>query len=381
MPKQFTQNHVPFSLLLLVVALALASCLKVRVAVDVKPDGSGILGLATGMTQQAKALAASQGGDPMQTLAENLSESPSNPQDVKITRWTEGEYEWVQGEVAFKNLDDLNERMSRMDFFETFSITRQPGLFRDRFILNAHLKPLSDSTNASDSSGLGDIDPSAFIEIQMAVRLPGDVIETNGVFDGKNSSNMLWTVGNKQAITMQATSETWNWLNIGIISGGIGVLVIGGIGLLSIVSLKLVKKSNSPVARTNTNRLPSPSRTNAAFLKKPLKVGQTDAITSVQFTSPTVSPTIPSNLLVTIGARSLLQDVNHFLLRGVGAISETSDELLLEWPVIPGGSAMYSLHIKLVSQHQVTINGQIFPATHEGLKIGIATCLREMSNP
>jgi hypothetical protein len=353
-------------------------------AVDVKPNGSGTIGIAIGMTQQAKTLVASQGGDPMQALTKNLSESPINPLGVKVTRWTEGEYEWVQGEVAFKDLNDLNERMSQNDYFESFSVTRQPGVFRDRFILNARLKPLMQDTNTTDTSGFGDIDPSDFIEIQMTVRLPGDVIETNGVFGGADSSNMLWTVSSKQTITMQAKSEAWNWLNIGIAGGsvGLGILAIGGITLLAIIA-KPKPRKNLPVTCATADLLTGipPSSSGGVVVAKKLPQAHTQAEVSLPDQPvSSISPAFSPGMLATIGARSLLQDVNHFLLKDIGSIREMPNELHLEWPVIPGGK-MQGIHIKLVSQQQVAVNSQVFPATHEGVKTGIATCLREMNKP
>lgn len=169
MIRRFLVTRLPIIFTITALVFSLSGCFKMRVTVDVKSNGSGTVGISMGMNAQAKALIGSQGeGDPIQSLAKDISENPNNPEDVKITRWTEGDYEWVQGEVAFNNLNDLNERMSRIDYFEYFSITRKPGLLRDSFVLNARLKPLLDSNDTSSY-----IDPSAFIEMQMMVHLPG----------------------------------------------------------------------------------------------------------------------------------------------------------------------------------------------------------------
>lgn len=383
MLKQPKIYQTAILLLSLVLVSTLTGCLKVRLAVDVKSDGSGIVGFALGMTQQAKALVASQGEDPTQILTQDLSKSPNEPQDVKISRWTEGEYEWLQGEVAFKELNDLNERLSRVEYFETFSISRQPGIFRDRFILDARLKPLLENTPDSDSSDLFNIDPSAFIEVQMTVRLPGDVIETNGVFDGNDSSKMLWTVGSKQAITMHAVSETWNWLNIGIIGGGafVAILAIGGMIFIVATSKPKRKKEISPSrVQQDKSRLPSassPPGNRTAIVSDSLTTqARSETITPVQIEAQDFQPPNIPNLLVTIGARSLLQDVNHFLLKDIGTISESPDELRLEWLLMPDAGEIQSIHIRLINQNQATINGQVFPATHEGMKTGISASIR-----
>jgi hypothetical protein len=324
----------------------------------------------------------------MQILTQDLSESPSNPKDVRISRWTEGEYEWLQGEVAFKDLNDLNERMSRVEYFEAFSINRQPGIFRDKFILNARLKPLEENITENDSSDLFNIDSSAFIEVQMTVRLPGDVIETNGVFDGNDASKMLWTVGSKQAITMQATSETWDWVNIGIIGGGgiVVTLAIGGMVLLVTTSKPKSKKESTPaIAHRDINLLPSPSSPTSSRImvasESAAVLVQSEMNAPDQIESQENQPLYLPDLLITIGAYSLLQDVNHFLLKDVGTIREAPNELRLEWPLIPGAGEMQSIHIMLINQHQATINDQFFPATHEGMKTGIASSIRRMNRP
>lgn len=380
--KRFSLNRLPIFFILITIALSLSGCFKVRVAVDVKPDGSGTVGVSMGMTSQAKALIASQGeGDLIQSLAKDISESPNNPNDVKITRWTEGDYEWVQGEVAFNDLTDLNERMSRIDYFEYFSITKKLGLFRDSFVLNARLKPLLDSTDTSSG-----IDPSAFIEMQMMIHLPGDVIETNGVFDGKDSTNMIWTVNSKQAVTMQATSETWNWLNIGIFAtlGVLGILAVGIVAIFMFTE-KPKKKVIPAIARKSAAQLPNPtqnSNTGIVSAKRhPQPINTSNSDTSGDLLIPETHDTLTPNWLVAIGARSLLNDVNHFMLKDVGIIHESENEIYLEWFSVSGKSDMQGVHIMLISQQEIKINGQIFPATHEGLKLGIATCLREMNKP
>ena len=104
---------------------------------------------------------------------------------------------------------------------------------------------------------------------------------------------------------------------------------------------------------------------------------QADATSPVRSTPP-ISPAAPPDIMATIGARSLLQDVNHFLLRDAGTIREAPGEVLLEWPVLPGAAEMHTIHIRLLSQQQIMVNGEIFPTTHEGVKTGIVNCLRKI---
>jgi hypothetical protein len=352
--------------------------------------------MAVGITRQVKELLASQseGKDPMQSITESLSEQlgVSNPQDMNVKRWTEGEYEWVQGDVDFRDLNDLNERVSRSDYFESFSVTRQSDIFRDRFVLNGRLKPLKDSaiSNPDDTPspggmpGLSNADPATFIEIQAAVRLPGNVVQTNGVRNS-GSSEILWTASSDQTVTMQATSESWNWLNIGIAGSavGVGILAIAGVALFLTGTSRSKSRKSPATARVTPDRLSSvlSSSSNSKGVVKtspqPQVHTQADATSSVRSTPP-ISPVAPTDMLATIGARSLLQDVNHFLLKDAGTIREAPGEVLLEWPVLPGAAEMHTIHIRLLSQQQIMVNGEIFPTTQEGVKMGIVNCLRKI---
>jgi hypothetical protein len=396
MRRPITRHRASQFVLWLILAFALSGCFKVRTTIDIKPDGSGTLGMAVGITQQAKELLASQseGKDPMQSITESLSEQlgVSNPQDMNVKRWTEGEYEWVQGDVDFRDLNDLNERVSRSDYFESFSVTRQSDIFRDRFVLNGRLKPLKDSaiSNPDDTPspggmpGLSNADPATFIEIQAAVRLPGNVVQTNGVRNS-GSSEILWTASSDQTVTMQATSESWNWLNIGIAGSavGVGILAIAGVALFLTGTSRSKSRKSPATARVTPDRLSSvlSSSSNSKGVVKtspqPQVHTQADATSSVRSTPP-ISPVAPTDMLATIGARSLLQDVNHFLLKDAGTIREAPGEVLLEWPVLPGAAEMHTIHIRLLSQQQIMVNGEIFPTTQEGVKMGIVNCLRKI---
>jgi hypothetical protein len=180
---------------------------------------------------------------------------------------------------------------------------------------------------------------------------------------------------------MQATSEAWNWLNIGVIGSvaGLGTLGVAGIILLIFFSKPTPKKRIA---------VPTPPRI------AQLPISQTHSIeasittkspsTHIQPTSETSSSLVPSStaktdMLIAIGARTLLQDVNRFLLKEIGTIKEVPNELSLEWPALASNSN-YSIHIQLLNHQQVLVNGKTFPATHDGVKIGIATAIKEIGN-
>src|SRR5436190_1196533 len=118
-----------------VATVGLTGCFKGEVSVDVKPNGSGILSLAIGMTEQAKALVASP--------------------------------------------DEINKALSGNELFNRFVLTRSHGLLRDEITLDAEFAPMNSNASGNDSG----VDPSAFIKMTFSARLPGKIIETNGLTD------------------------------------------------------------------------------------------------------------------------------------------------------------------------------------------------------
>jgi hypothetical protein len=66
-----------------VATLLLTSCVKMQAVVDVKADGSGMLGIALGMTQQAKNLLSNLGQDPMTQIGRRLGEFTSNGAEMQ----------------------------------------------------------------------------------------------------------------------------------------------------------------------------------------------------------------------------------------------------------------------------------------------------------
>ena len=197
---------------------------------------------------------------------------------------------------------------------------------------------------------------------------------------------MIWTINSEQAVTMQATSKSWNWVNIGIFVA-LGVLGILAIGIVTVflVTQKPKKKVAPTISRKKAAQLPtsakSPNVGIVSVERSPQSInkGKSDASNNLLFSE--VRSTSTPNWLVAIGARSLLDDVNRFILKDVGEIYESENEIYLEWFSVSGKSDLQSIHIRLINHQEININGKVFPATHEGLKSGIATCLREMSKP
>jgi len=236
MQNHHSLKHFYKNLILLAIAFSLSGCVKVRTLVDVNPNGSGTFAAAIGMTQQAKALIESQGGDPMQLFSNETNA------EAEITRWVDGDYEWVQGTKPFNTLDELNKIMSTLQLLESFSVTRQRGLFKDVFTLEATINPINDIAKGEESSELSGMDPSAFITVQLVVNLPGKVTETNGASESQDSTQMVWSAAGDSKVSVKAISQVWNWVNILAIS--LVILII--IAITIFFTIRMKKKANIP---------------------------------------------------------------------------------------------------------------------------------------
>lgn len=224
------KNRLPLFAMLFLLALASTGCIKFHLNIKINPDGSSTIGVAMGMTAQAKALAGSQGiGGPFDAISEEMAQSGDVP-EVTMNRWTEGEYEWAEAVVPFQTLDELNARMQESDLFESFKITKQSGLFKDSYILDAEIAP---SAFTSDLPSDLDFDPSGMFEARMTVTLPGEIVESNGIREGgKDSNSLSWTLTSDGALRVHAVSERWDWSRGILLGGGILALAVGAIGLI-----------------------------------------------------------------------------------------------------------------------------------------------------
>ena len=225
-------------MLALVTSLALTGCFKGQVEIVVNPDGSGTLGIAFGMTDEAKAILAVETGgqDPMDAFVEETTTS-EDFEDAVVERWVEDEYEWVRVTDSFATLDDLHEQIMETEMFQSFSLVQETGIIKNRFVLDATLLPMSDATDES-TDGVGGLDPNSIFEMKFIATLPGDLIETNGVRAEDGSIN--WTVDYTQPTSVHVVSEAWNWLNISI--GGV-VLLCGFIVVVGVVIGLLITRS------------------------------------------------------------------------------------------------------------------------------------------
>lgn len=223
-----------FIVVLLMVVLGTSGCFKADISVELKANGSGVLGVAVGMTQQAKALFSSQGGrDPLKSLQDQLSQQEGQKAaDVEVTKWVDGDYEWMKAERPFRNLEEVNALMGQNQMFNRFSLTRTHGFLQDEYVLDAELNKINDKVPSGGDGINIDIDPATFIGIKFTAVLPGKVVESNGFADAENPHQLSWTAQGNQVVPIQARVVVWNWLVILVLVLVIGLIVALGIAAL-----------------------------------------------------------------------------------------------------------------------------------------------------
>jgi len=315
--------------------IGLTGCFKGELSVDVKANGSGILSLAIGMTQQAKALAASQGTDPLQDLNKSLANGTNTPKDVKVTTWVDGDYEWTKAEKAFASPDEINKALSGNELFNRFVLTRSHGLLRDEITLDAEFAPMNSNTSGNDSG----VDPSAFIQMTFSARLPGKIIETNGLTDINDPNRIVWNMASNRPVSIKARSGAWNWTIIFAISGFLlflGVVLVSGVGLF--VHARLQKGKT---------------------LKKDQLV---------------VNVPVPEMDFAALGVEKLLLQINEKVLDSKGQLQTRPGGIILAWK--DAQDQERAIDVKALAGNQVSINNQVCPATKKDTQEGIVATLR-----
>lgn len=344
------------SILLFMLSFGLTGCFKGNFSVDVKPNGSGVVSVSFGMTQQAKALSSSQGTNPLQDIEQSLSNgSGVAPTDVTVTNWMEGDYQWTKAEKKFKSLDEINKVALDRSLFNNFSLIRKRGVFQDEFILDAELGALFDDL-PYDNSG---IDPSAFIEMNFSARLPGKLIEANGFIDANDPNLIVWNVEGYRTVSVRASSVTWNWLNIFGILAGVFLFVLFGVYALGGFDSILYPQSQ------NKKPLPQQQRSLQLQNEKPLAQRQ----------QPLQLQNEKTSSIVDLNIENLLLQINTRTLNSAGQFYKKSGEIALVWKDNNGKQRF--IDVKDLGNNQISINGQVCLATIENAKSELINALQK----
>jgi hypothetical protein len=235
--------------------------------------------------------------------------------------------------------------------FNRFSLTRNRGVLRDEFILDAEFDSLNSGIPA-DNSG---IDPSAFINLSFSARLPGTIVETNGFADLEDPNLLMWNAQGYQNVPIRARSLSWNWLNLFLIMGGVfGLIILGVYAFGGFDSILHQRKRNPYYLPPGQHALPQ----NQPALQSPAQ----NAIHT-------------TNYIVELGLEDLLNQVNARALNSSGEIRRQPMEIALLWKDAQGQQRY--IHIKDLGNHEIEINGQNHPATRDNAKAGIMNVLQK----
>jgi hypothetical protein len=245
-----TTNRIKRTILFHVIPLmlipALTGCFKSDIAVDIKSNGSGSVGVSAGMTKQAQIVASDQGADPLQNLENTLSgRIGAALTGMEVKRWSEGDYDWVGITKNYESLEQINQVLEGSTLFNRFSLTRKRGILQDEFILDAELPALSATIPLEYSL----VDTSTYIQMSFSARLPGQIVESNGAVDAKDPNRLIWQALFSETTSIKARSLAWNWLNIFGILAAVLVFLAVVIGLLAVFYIRQRKHKTNFRAR------------------------------------------------------------------------------------------------------------------------------------
>ena len=332
-------------------AIGLTGCVKGKVSVDVKWTGSTVVSITLGMTQQAQSLVASQGENTFQDIEKTMADKTGKiPAGIEVEKWRESDYDWISVTKKFSSLEQVNDVMTNNTLFNSFSLTRNRGIFRDEFILDAELAALSNDMPSSDYA----IDPTAFIDMSFSARLPGTIVETNGFADLEDPNLLTWNAQGYQNVSIKARSLSWNWLNLFLIMGAMFGLFIFGIYAFGGFDFLLAPKKIPYYVSPGQHTLPQ----NEPVLQSPAQ--------------PLAQKT---NYIVELGIEDLLNQVNTRMLNSIGEMRIQPMEIALLWKDEQG--AQRFIYIKDLGNHEIAINGKNFSATRDNVKAGIKTVLQK----
>lgn len=153
------------------IILVLFGCADASIVVNVADDYSGNVQIVIGMDQRLLAMARAQGEDP---LAGINSEMPQGW--IRAEEWVENGMQWLRLERSFDDLDELQDIFLNMPILRNVVIA-QNG--REISFMGA-VEPMN---NGQSNNSQMESMTAGMVNFRLNVRLPGEMTETNGVFD------------------------------------------------------------------------------------------------------------------------------------------------------------------------------------------------------
>ena len=127
-----------------------------------------------------------------------------------------------------------------------------------------------------------------------------------------------------------------------------------------------------PASRVDRAHLPAPINLDESLLQTalPLQFRRHPRVAGGNRRSLKVYP-------AALQCRKRLEEINEFILYGEGEIVEVPGKLSLVW-TDPVYEIQRFLAVKAAGEESLLINGRRYPATAEGLKMGLRACLVDL---
>jgi hypothetical protein len=352
-------------------SLALSGCIKVEMSFSVHADGSSEAATIVGLSSELIGMAPEE-ENPMLDIEDQIREQLG--EDVAIEQWSEDGYEWIKIINSFSTLEELNTFIREESTMENFSLKKETGIFKERFIFDGDFSTITPASLGQEDAVEGfdvPMDLLNIVDFVLSVSLPGSIVETNGIVD-ENSGLITWTTSDQEDIQAHAESETWK-INIIVIIVVIIVLIL----LAGSIFLLFFRKQRKTVPRENqgvSHRMDEISGQDAEPKYKTWKVEAGPPTPSAEPIPSAVDP------LEEIGTRELLEQINRHLLQDKGKISVGKEAMRIQWTDPRKDHVQRGITIQAQDASTLLINGQPFPATPEGVKTGLVACLRRLQN-
>lgn len=227
-------NRITLFVVLVLSVLALSSCVKVEINLDIHQNGSILMSAALGLTTQAESMLKSSNSEPITPFADLLGRQTVDP-SVKVTSWVDGDYAWVKYEKELQTPGEVNQLFTESKLFNKFSLTQTRGLLQNKYSLDAKLAPVSTDEQVAQMAPLG-INITSIVSLRFSVRMPGKILYTNGIPD-KNDPNLIyWDIQANNPVEIQARSVSTNLTTL--LLALFGIIIIASIVVLVLLLRK-----------------------------------------------------------------------------------------------------------------------------------------------
>ena len=365
-------SRLKFYLLPIIISfgILLSGCVTANTSIVVQGDGSGEFITSIGFPVEFIAVMTSKGIDPIKDLRRSLIQEIGR--GVKITQSDEPKYKWLEIKRSFSNVDELNDIALGQAYIESFSLHRQRSFLKDRFVLDARLNfdgyshPFSDMISEEEAKSI--FDPSAPVDFNVTLKLPGKILNSNGQYD-RSEKTIIWEATSSDILEIHASSEKWNTMSLAL-TIALSATAIALIILIVILVMRVRRKRKAPVEDEVVSQ-----RLVESVL--PEEEEEEDLLTNSTEEQAAVIP--PSKILAMIGARELLDQVNLHVLKNHGNISTGKGAIRLVWKDQHDESVTRGIMITVQDAETILINGVPFPATREAARQGLISCLKGMT--